>query len=219
MKPLALLLAIALLAPARANLAPVRPVVTTYGTVSVTDPYRYMEDDRDPAYLAWRDAQFARTSATLHGLPQRPAVEAVAEGLHAAPRPDSIAVASGKLFYEDSGPGGKTIVVFDPRTGGRRAVTSEQRYASPSAHARFGAFGVTPDAKTLAVHVFPGKGRESDIRIVRVADGTDAELPLHHSQFDEIAFTPDSAEFIYGRTAPHENPSNADAPILQYAHR
>jgi prolyl oligopeptidase len=54
--------------------APVKIVTDTYFGVKVDDPYRYMENLKDPAVVAWIKRQAAHTRATLDGLPGRKAL-------------------------------------------------------------------------------------------------------------------------------------------------
>jgi prolyl oligopeptidase len=54
--------------------AAVRPVTDTYHGISVSDPYRWLEDGTDPAVKAWTAAETARTRAFLDAVPSRPAI-------------------------------------------------------------------------------------------------------------------------------------------------
>ena len=81
-----------------------------------------------------------------------------------------------------------------------------------------GAFAVSPDAKTLALHVYVGK-TVSDVHVVRVADGTDAEPPLHDTVFDYIGFTADGTRLTYAR-APGATAAGGVPPVsYDYLHR
>ena len=51
--------------------APKKPVTDTYHGIQVTDDYRWLEDDRDPAVKAWSLDQLKVTRAYLDNLPQR----------------------------------------------------------------------------------------------------------------------------------------------------
>jgi len=52
-------------------IAPVRPVTEDYFGTRVTDPYRYMEDLRDPQVQTWFKAQDDYTRAVLATIPGR----------------------------------------------------------------------------------------------------------------------------------------------------
>ena len=67
--------AVALLAaasvPAPPAAPPVRPVTETHFGVTVTDPYRYFENPKDPGLAAYFKAQSAYTRQVLDALPGR----------------------------------------------------------------------------------------------------------------------------------------------------
>ena len=52
-------------------IAPVRPVVDDYYGTKITDPYRYMENLKDPEVQAWMKSQNDYTRAVLAGIPGR----------------------------------------------------------------------------------------------------------------------------------------------------
>lgn len=51
--------------------APVKPVVDHYYGTGITDPYRYMENLKDPAVQGWIKAQNDYTSLMLGAIPGR----------------------------------------------------------------------------------------------------------------------------------------------------
>lgn len=53
---------------------PKKPVTDTYGKVTVTDDYRWLENFDDPAVKQWADAQNAAARAALDALPDRDAI-------------------------------------------------------------------------------------------------------------------------------------------------
>ncbi len=50
---------------------PKHPVTDEYHGVKVTDDYRWLENGKDPAVIAWSEAQSAHTRAVLDALPLR----------------------------------------------------------------------------------------------------------------------------------------------------
>jgi len=55
--------------------AAVKAVTDTYQGVSVSDPYRWLEDPTDPAVQKWSDSQNQRTRGYLDALPSRAAIK------------------------------------------------------------------------------------------------------------------------------------------------
>src|SRR5205085_6106259 len=60
--------------PTKAPAAPLRPVTDDYFGTQVVDPYRYMENMKDPEVDAWFKAQNDYTRATLARIPGREAL-------------------------------------------------------------------------------------------------------------------------------------------------
>jgi prolyl oligopeptidase len=58
-----------------------RPVVDTYHGVQVTDPYRWLEDPKDPEVVAWTAAQATAARGFLDGLVHAKAVHAQVEAI------------------------------------------------------------------------------------------------------------------------------------------
>jgi prolyl oligopeptidase len=52
-----------------------KPVSTEYHSVTVEDPYQWLEEDSDAQVKAWSDAQNQRTRQYLHSLPDRATIE------------------------------------------------------------------------------------------------------------------------------------------------
>ena len=61
--PMACVAALAF-AQAAPPVAPIKPVTDTYFGVTVVDPYRYMENMKDPEVAAWTKARSLRTPTT-----------------------------------------------------------------------------------------------------------------------------------------------------------
>src|ERR1700761_6450672 len=55
---------------------PIVPVIDTYHGVTVTDPYRWLENGADPQVKAWSKAQTTRARAYLDHTSQRPKIAA-----------------------------------------------------------------------------------------------------------------------------------------------
>src|SRR5579872_1625683 len=71
-----LLLAILAAVPLHPPATPKNPVTEVYHGVSVTDPYRWLENGSDPAAQEWVAAQNQYSRAVLDSMPDRTAIEA-----------------------------------------------------------------------------------------------------------------------------------------------
>jgi len=134
----------------------------------VTDPYRYMENLKDPEVQAWIKAQADHTAAMLARIPGRGALLERLRELDS----DSVStvrnvsrIAGGKIFYEKRGVGDDVFKVYmraalgapeklllDPEvfrksTGKPHAIN----YFVPSPDGRYLAYGVSASGSEQAV--------------------------------------------------------------------
>ena len=71
MRVLIFAVSFAALMPAQLPKTKVEPVTETIHGVSITDPYRWLEDQNSPETRAWLNAQIGYTQAFLNRLPVR----------------------------------------------------------------------------------------------------------------------------------------------------
>lgn len=78
---------------------PVRPVEEIIHGVSVTDPYRWLEDSRDPEVVAWTEQQSNRTRNYLASLSTRAALSRQYEALERCLITQTVEVAEGDVRF------------------------------------------------------------------------------------------------------------------------
>jgi prolyl oligopeptidase len=188
----------ALLAASTDLAAPIRPVSDSYFGTIVTDPYRYMETG-DPAYTAWRTQQVAATRAFFTKARAQTGIGDDASLGTSIPQLTNLTVVRGHAFFVKSTRDGASL--FEASTDGThlRTVVTSATYNSNHVDAQLGAFCVSNDARLIELHVFGADNRESDVHLVRVADGRDVEAPLTHTVFDYCGFTPNDRQVVYAR--------------------
>src|SRR5439155_24061981 len=91
----------AALAYAKAPLAPVKDVSDTFFGTTVADPYRYMEDMKNPEVADWMKAQADYTRDALAKIPQRDTIlkEVTNFGDAAAARVTSVQITGNDVYY------------------------------------------------------------------------------------------------------------------------
>src|SRR5690349_10138365 len=95
------LLASSAMAQAAPPAAPVRNVTDTYFGTTVNDPYRYMEDMKNPEVETWLKAQADYTKAVLAKVPQRDTLlkEITTFGDAAPARVTSVQLTGDHVYY------------------------------------------------------------------------------------------------------------------------
>src|SRR5208283_457302 len=89
-------------APLAPPVAPVREVTDSYFGTTMVDPYRYMENLKDPEVAGWMKAQADYTRNVLDLIPQRAEVlkEIETYGDAAPARVSGVQINAGYTYYE-----------------------------------------------------------------------------------------------------------------------
>ena len=185
--------------------APVRPVTEEYFGTQVVDPYRYMENLKDPEVSDWFKQQNDYTRAVLAAIPGRDALLAKIKTLdEAAPSrvSDVRRLPSGRYFYQKrlasedvakiymrDGLAGEEKLLVDPTKfvqSGRPHYAID--YYAPSLDGRYVAFGVSPAGSEDAV-----------LRVLDAGTGKETGDVIDRAQFGSPAWLPDGHSFVYNR--------------------
>ena len=187
--------------------APVRSVVDEYWGVKVDDPYRYMENMKDPEVQAWFKGQADYADGILQAIPGRNDLLARIKELDAG-RPYSISgirrMPDGRLFYykravDDNlaklytrlGIAGQERLLIDPSTmtppdGGHYSIG----FAEPS-----------PDGKYIAYGLAASGSEQEVLHVLDVATGKDLgdTIDRMETAYTNPQWLPDGSGFFYSR--------------------
>ena len=155
---------------------PKRPVIDTYHGVKVTDDYRWLENDSDPAVKAWSDAQNAAARRFLDAIPSRAALFAQLSELHRNPSPfwGSLTYRGGALFALKTQPPKEQPILVYLRSADEPA--SEKAIFDPNLlDAKGGAeidfYEPSHNGKRVAVSISHGGSEEGDVHVYDVVSG------------------------------------------------
>ena len=212
-------------APTPPPLAPVHTVSDTYFGVTVPDPYRYLENMKDPEVAAWMKAQADFARATLDRIPGRSALLArIAELGDAVPaRVSAVQVNNGHYYYLKrsatenipklyvrAGLAGKERLLVDPD-----AIRGTRRE-----HFAIDYFAPSPDNRYVAYGISPGGSEESVLRVIEVPTAKEVGEAIDRAQFGPPSWTQDNL-LLYNRLAkrgPGAAPSDKYLKSRVYAH-
>jgi prolyl oligopeptidase len=184
---------------------PPKPVSDTFFGVTVEDPYRFLEDTKDPAVVQWMQAQADATTAILGKIPGRDAlltrmkeIEDGASGLV-----DQVQrSAGGRWFFLKRDPGENQFrLVWRERVGGpdRLLLDPEAlRKATGKPHAVLD-FTPSPDGRRIAYAVQAGGGEIGTLHVVDVATGKELTPPLDRIRYAGVDWLDDGSGFFYSR--------------------
>ncbi|HEY1375589.1 MAG TPA: prolyl oligopeptidase family serine peptidase [Gemmataceae bacterium] len=220
---------------AAADLPPVpatskKPVRDTYHGVTVTDDYRWLENDDDPAVRVWVEAQNHRTRAALDASPALPELRKRMRELLGAPTTRFYALqrAGGKLFALKRQPPKEQPVLVTLSSANDPAsahTVLDPTALDPTGKTAIDFFVASRDGKLVAVSLSKGGSEEGTLHVYDVSAA--AERPdviprvLVATGGGDVAWDADGTGFYYTRY-PHlgERPKGElDFFINIYHHR
>ncbi|HWA86514.1 MAG TPA: prolyl oligopeptidase family serine peptidase [Opitutus sp.] len=187
---------------------PQHPVTDTYHGVTVTDPYRWLENPNDPAVKAWSAAQNSAARAVLDSLPHVDEIRRRVTAILSAQTTSyfSLKAAGGKLFALKRQPPRQQpfIVVMDsPRHPEAERVLVDPNAMSAQGSVEIDWFVPSPDGKLVAVSLSEGGSEAGDLHIFDVATGKPVFETIPRVQNGtgggSLAWRPDSKGFFYTR--------------------
>jgi prolyl oligopeptidase len=180
-----------------------RPVVETYGSVSFTDNYQWLENADDPEVKAWVAEENKATRAMLDAVPNRARLAKRLTEILKVPRQGYFGVSehSGKIFALKSAPPKEQplLVVFDP---------SERVVYDPTAADAKGSTGIdfyvpSPDAKRVAISLSLHGSEDGSVHVFDTTTGKELGDVVPRVNFatagGSVAWNGDGSGFWYTR--------------------
>ena len=206
-------------------IAPVKDVTDTHFGVTVHDPYRYMEDMKDPEVTAWMKAQADYTRGVIDRIPQRATLlsEVQKYGDAAAARTTGTQVNSDHVYYYKrlanenipklyvrQGIGGKERLLVDP----------EAMRGPEGKHYAIDWFSPSLDNKYVAYGLSLGGSEQSVLHVKDVATGKETGEAIDRANFGPPGWTSDH-RLLYNRLqkmAPDAPPTDKYVNSRVYLH-
>ena len=153
--------------------APQKPVTDEYHSIPVEDPYRWLEDAKDPAVQAWIDAQNDLMRETLDAIPQRPALYEQLKKIfsEASPEYEFLQVRPGRIFALKRQPPLQqpllvTLTSVDDLSSER--VLLDPNQLDPSGGTAIDFYVASLDGKKAAISISKGGSERGDLHIYDV---------------------------------------------------
>lgn len=176
---------------------------TFFGTV-VDDPYRPLEEVKDPAVAAWMKAHSDYAQATLQGLKGYAALKArVAELDNAvAARVDTVRrTRGGEIFFTRRGATENTFKLYMRAADGRETMLAdpdEWQKETGKPHA-VNYFAPSPDASLVAFGVSAAGSEAASIYVMETATRKRIGAPIDRAQYPQVSWNPDGKSFFFMR--------------------
>lgn len=186
-------------------IAPIRPVTDEYFGIKVTDPYRYMENLKDPEVAAWFHGQNDYARDILHRIRGREQLLARIKelGLSAPARVfDVNRMAGGQFFYEKRLANEEVarLYVRDGLYGAERILVDPEKFPAPAgSHNAISYFAPSDDGKWVAAGISASGSENAIIHIFDVQSGKEAKETIDRARFGGISWRPDNHSFYYNQ--------------------
>ena len=191
-------------APALPPPFPPGNVSDTYYGVVVRDPYRALENVKDPAVVAWMKAQSDHAWSTLESLKGFASLQKRIAELDDAvqARVDRVKrTPDGRLFFTRRGPSENTFKLYvRSRDGAERLLVDpdawQKRDGKPHA---INYFEPSRDGRLVAVGISEGGSEAASIHVIDTATGKQLGAPIDRAQYPDISWAPGNRSFFFRR--------------------
>jgi len=183
--------------------AETRPVTDSYFGTSVPDPYRYMENTKDPQVQTWFKAQADYTRTALDAIPGRAALLADIEkyGDAAGARVGRCSIRGNRYFYSKRNKGEQIekLYVRESLNAPERLLFDPMAHAPAGTHIALAGFEASWDGKWIAVGAAAGGSEDSETRILDAATGAQIDQSIPRTRFFGLSWLPDNSGFLYNQ--------------------
>jgi prolyl oligopeptidase len=178
----------------------VKPVTDTLHGVSITDPYRWLEDQDSPQTRAWIDEQVKYTESFLATLPGRDKLQKDLEPYFRVDAVGSPTVRGGRYFFSRrlAGENRASIIVRDALKGADRVLVDPNQVSADQS-VSVQSMGPTMDGLFLAYAVRQGGEDEVEVRFRDVRTGADLPDRLPRARYFGVAWRKDGKGVWYSR--------------------
>ncbi len=172
------------------------PVVDTLFGQRVSDPYRWLEDEKSAEVQAWMAAQDSQARAFLDGLAGRAVLQKQLEELYYVGSVGTPVVRGARLFYEKRAPSQEKAVLCwrDGENGAEHVLLDPNGW--DGGKTSLGRWVPSWDGRRVAFAQRPNNADEAVLHVVEVSTGVWADV-LQGAKYADPSWTPDSRSFYY----------------------
>lgn len=198
----------------RPPVARVEPVRERFFGHTVVDPYRWMENAKDPDWEPFMRGQDAYARQVLAGIPGRDAIKARIQALSGG---SAVAYgarsAGGRVFYlvRPAGADNFKLAVREGAEGPERILVDPTTMKGEGGtHVSLDWWLPSPDGRHVLYGLSPAGSENSVGHVLEVASGRVLPERLPGLQYANPSWLPDSSGFFYGRVADPARLGQAD---------
>ncbi len=180
--------------------APKGSQVDVYHGVSISDPYRWLEDTDSPATLAWVQAENSLTFDYLARIPEREAIRKRLTTLWNYEKFSAPVKAGGRYFASrNSGLQNQDVLTVQEGLKGPERVLLDPNTLSSDGTVALTIRVPSPDGRYLGYGVAASGSDWEEFRVRDVATRADLADTLRWVKFSSLSWTKDNKGFFYSR--------------------
>jgi prolyl oligopeptidase len=185
-----------------APVARIDVVHDTYFGETLSDPYRWMENDKDPDWLPFLKAQNDRARAVLDALPARASLLKRIQQLSGdTVATSSVQRAGGLIFFTQRPQGADNFKLFvrGPAAGSDRVLVDPTKAGGMKGHVSLDWWHASPDGRYVVYGLSKNGSEDSTLHILTVADGRDLPEQIANTQDANPQWLDDGSGFFYNQ--------------------
>ncbi|MGG1943415.1 prolyl oligopeptidase family serine peptidase [Trinickia sp. NRRL B-1857] len=183
--------------------APVRPVTNVYFGTPFVDPYRYMENLKDPEVQDWMKAQNDYTRRALAAIPAREGLAQRVETLMGGDlRRTSFTRRGHRLFYQTAAAGDNLLkLAYRDGVNGEEHVLVDPAKLSTDSTRHFALDWYMPswDGRYVAYGISEGGSEQSVLHVIDVQTGRQLAESIDRTSSCIVSWRNDNRSFFYLR--------------------
>jgi prolyl oligopeptidase len=182
--------------------ASVRPVTEDFFGVKETDPYRWMEDPKDPEWTPYLLGQNTYARKLLAAIPGRDALaQKIGKVSGALAIVSAIQVAGPYIFTQLRPAGANTykLYVREGLGGKDRLLIDPDVKATASTHYSLDYWQVSPDGRYVAYGMSPAGSEDSVLQVLETATGASLPEKIDRAQNGSPSWLPDGSGLFLNR--------------------
>jgi prolyl oligopeptidase len=174
----------------------------TYFGETLSDPYRWMENDKDAGWLPFLKGQNDHTRAVLDALPTRTALLKRIEQLSGDTVTTSRVQRSGGLTFFTQRPLGADnfkLFVREGAAGQTRVLVDPTKASGPTSHVSLDWWRASPDGRHVVYGLSKDGSEDSTLHVLAVADGSDLPERIADTGDAQPHWLDDGSGFFYNQ--------------------
>ena len=179
------------------------PVTETLHGVTITDPYRWLEDQNSPDTRAWIEEQMKYTKSLLDPLPQREWLTRRLGELMRTDRTGTPTFRGGKYFFLRRAANQNQFVLYMRRgLTGKDEVLVDPHPMSPDQSTSVALMGISRDGSLLTYGIRAGGEDELRVRFLDTESRKELEYEMPRARYGGVDMLPDRSGVYYSMLTP-----------------